>query len=153
MSTRICVMSEGRVEQVGTPAEVYGNPQTRFVASFVGTINVLNARVVDPAAGVVAVGDHEIRLPRAVDAPPGTRLSLGLRPEAVSLSAHPDGSNMMSGVVEQANFLGAVTRTRLRCGDTVLSVDRFSGPESAQPRPGERVTAHFPPAALFMLRD
>src|SRR5262249_34218526 len=50
MSDRIVVMNEGRVEQIGTPFEIYNNPKTRFVASFVGTLNIMNGKIADPAA-------------------------------------------------------------------------------------------------------
>ncbi len=51
LSDRIVVMSEGRMEQVGTPFEIYNFPATAFVASFVGTLNAVEATIVDPAAG------------------------------------------------------------------------------------------------------
>ena len=51
MSDRIVVMNEGRIEQIGTPFEIYNRPRTRFVASFVGTLNIFKAKVVDPASG------------------------------------------------------------------------------------------------------
>src|SRR6186713_2111937 len=60
MSDRIVVMNEGRVEQVGTPFEIYNTPRTRFVASFVGTLSFMRARVLDPVAGRIMVGDQEI---------------------------------------------------------------------------------------------
>src|SRR6516162_1966705 len=58
MSDRIVVMSEGRIEQLGTPFEIYNRPKTRFVASFVGTLNVLRGEVVDPATGTINVDDQ-----------------------------------------------------------------------------------------------
>ena len=51
MSDRIVVMNDGRVEQIGTPFEIYNYPATRFVASFVGTLNIMDGRIVDPAIG------------------------------------------------------------------------------------------------------
>src|SRR5262249_6789038 len=51
MSDRIVVMNEGRVEQIGTPFEIYNFPRTRFVASFVGTLNLLKGKIVDAASG------------------------------------------------------------------------------------------------------
>jgi len=58
MSDRIVVMNEGRVEQMGTPFEIYNRPRTRFVASFVGTLNILKATVADAAAGRVLLMDR-----------------------------------------------------------------------------------------------
>jgi len=60
ISDRIVVMNEGRVEQVGTPLEIYNYPRTRFVASFVGTLNILSGHVVDPATGRMAVDGQEL---------------------------------------------------------------------------------------------
>ena len=62
MSDRIVVMNNGRAEQVGTPFDVYNKPATRFVANFVGTLNVIEGKVTDPAAGRVRVGSSEIVL-------------------------------------------------------------------------------------------
>src|SRR5450631_1380904 len=61
LSDRIVVMSEGRIEQVGTPFEIYNFPSTGFVARFVGTLNVLAAKIVDPAAGTLEVAGQPIR--------------------------------------------------------------------------------------------
>ena len=61
LSDRIVVMSEGRIEQVGTPFEIYNFPATAFVASFVGTLNAMEARIVDAAAGRLSLGGHEVR--------------------------------------------------------------------------------------------
>ena len=66
MSDRIVVMNAGRVEQVGTPFEIYNEPRTRFVASFVGTLSVLRGEVVDPAAGRILVAGQEIVAARAI---------------------------------------------------------------------------------------
>ncbi len=61
LSDRIVVMSEGRMEQVGTPFEIYNFPATAFVASFVGTLNAVEARVVDAAARSLTLGGQPIR--------------------------------------------------------------------------------------------
>src|SRR5881409_1881164 len=65
ISDRIVVMNEGRVEQIGTPLQIYTYPQTTFVASFVGTLNVLSAKVVDPAAGRITVDDQPVIVARS----------------------------------------------------------------------------------------
>src|SRR6266851_48069 len=84
MSDRIVVMNEGRVEQIGTPFEVYNYPRTRFVASFVGTLNILRGRVVDATSGRIAVDDQPITAARGMGGlQNGEVRSLALRPEAV----------------------------------------------------------------------
>ncbi|MEZ4675819.1 MAG: hypothetical protein R2932_16465 [Caldilineaceae bacterium] len=69
LSDRIVVMSEGKVEQIGTPFEIYNFPKTRFVASFVGTLNLLTATVLDAAQGQVAVDGQPLRLPHCRQLP------------------------------------------------------------------------------------
>src|SRR6266851_4585522 len=84
MSDRIVVMNEGRIEQIGTPFEIYNFPRTRFVASFVGTLNILRGRVVDATSGRIAVDDQPITAARGMGGlQNGEVRSLALRPEAV----------------------------------------------------------------------
>ncbi len=71
LSDRIVVMNGGVAEQVGAPFEIYNRPATRFVAGFVGTLNVLDAQVLDPAAGRVTVGGQALDLRRALPAAAG----------------------------------------------------------------------------------
>ncbi|MEW5989176.1 MAG: ABC transporter ATP-binding protein, partial [Chloroflexota bacterium] len=81
LSDRVVVMSEGRIEQVGTPSEIYNFPKTHFVASFVGTLSILSARVVDPAAGRLDVGGQPIQVARPLEhSRPDDAVSLALRP-------------------------------------------------------------------------
>ena len=61
MSDRIVVMNEGRVEQIGTPLEIYNQPSSRFVASFVGTLTVLPAKIVNAAKGTLTLDGQSIR--------------------------------------------------------------------------------------------
>ena len=71
MSDRIVVMNAGVAEQVGDPFEIYNRPATRFVASFVGTLNVLEARVVEPAIGAVEIDGQRVALGRPLSRPWG----------------------------------------------------------------------------------
>ena len=79
---RIAVMSAGRVQQVGTPREIYDHPATDFVAGFVGTLNRFPAEVVDGAAGHLRVAGVDVRLDHAVPSGP---LTLAARPEGLVL--------------------------------------------------------------------
>ncbi|HUN46879.1 MAG TPA: ABC transporter ATP-binding protein [Stellaceae bacterium] len=143
MSDRIVVMNEGRVEQIGTPFEIYNRPRTRFVASFVGTLNILRGRVVDAAAGRLAIDDQEILAGGAIaDARSGDTRAVALRPEAVSLSASPQ-HNRLSGTVEEVSFLGAVVRIRVRLRESAVSFDTFNNPNVPPPGRGTAVTIGF----------
>ena len=90
ISDRIAVMYGGKAEQVGTPFEIYNRPATKFVANFVGTLNVLEGTVTDAASGKVRVNTEEVALKGKLNgSKTGDTLSLALRPEAISLGRQP----------------------------------------------------------------
>jgi putative spermidine/putrescine transport system ATP-binding protein len=159
LSDRVVVMSEGRIEQIGTPFEIYNFPATTFVASFVGTLNLVEASVIDAGAGRLSLDGQEIRTAKAVTgAGTGGRVTLALRPEGVSFGEGPDGSNRLRGTIEDINFLGSIVRIRMRLGSgpaadgaTTISLDTFNEPHLALPAVGEMATTHFPPEACFVL--
>ena len=159
LSDRVVVMSEGRIEQIGTPSEIYNFPSTAFVASFVGTLNLVNAGVIDAAAGRLSIDGQEVRTSKAVtDAGSDDRVTLAVRPEGISLGDGEAGSNRLRGSVEDINFLGSIVRIRIRLGDgvdgqppTVVALDSFNEPHLALPAVGESVTISFPPEASFVL--
>jgi putative spermidine/putrescine transport system ATP-binding protein len=68
ISDRIVVMNEGAIEQIGSPGDIYNRPRTRFVASFVGTLNTLQGVVVDPAEGAIRVGQTMLRAQGVIEA-------------------------------------------------------------------------------------
>ncbi|HVL52815.1 MAG TPA: ABC transporter ATP-binding protein, partial [Vitreimonas sp.] len=139
MSDRVVVMSDGRIEQVGTPSEIYNFPKTPFVASFVGTLNLLKAQVVNAAEGRMTVHGQEIRtlLPIST-ASNGAQVSVALRPESIRLREREDGANHLRGPVEDVSFLGSIVRIRIGIGDgAVVSLDTFNEPHLTLPAPGE----------------
>ncbi|MBI3706891.1 MAG: ABC transporter ATP-binding protein [Proteobacteria bacterium] len=152
MSDRIVVMSEGRIEQIGTPFEIYNFPRTRFVASFVGTLNILRGRVADAAQGRIAVDDQEIVAARGIaDGQAGQIRSVALRPEAVSLADAGGERNRMRGTIEEVNFLGSVVRIRVRFKENAISLDTFNNPSVAPPQRGQPVTVSFAREDLLVL--
>jgi putative spermidine/putrescine transport system ATP-binding protein len=151
MSDRIVVMHEGVAEQVGTPFEIYNRPATRFVASFVGTLNVLRATVLDPQAGRVRIGDRELRLGRQLPASQGQEIALSLRPEVISLGSHPGRPLELPGRVAEVSFLGSVIRVRVQVGDFHLSLDTFNNPAVAPPRLGEERVVSFSPEDVLVI--
>jgi putative spermidine/putrescine transport system ATP-binding protein len=143
MSDRIVVMNEGRVEQVGAPFEIYNFPRTRFVASFVGTLNILRGRVTDPQGGLV-IDDQPIVASRVTGAlQAGEVRSVALRPEAVTLANGPDGRNRLAGTIEEVSFLGAIVRIRVRFKENAISLDTFNNPGAPPPERGAPVTVSF----------
>jgi putative spermidine/putrescine transport system ATP-binding protein len=154
LSDRIVVMSEGRIEQIGTPFEIYNFPRTPFVASFVGTLNILRGTIVDPARARIAIDGQEIVAARGLEgARVGETRSIALRPEVVSLAGPDAGGdrNRMAGTVEDANFLGSIVRIRVRFTEQVISLDTFNTPTVAPPGRGQRVTVAFPREAVLVL--
>jgi spermidine/putrescine transport system ATP-binding protein len=132
LSDRIAVMSGGRIEQVGTPAEIYESPRTSFVAAFIGDTNFLEGRVREcldhdycrlEIAGlpeILCFNDKALR--------PGQAIDLSIRPEKIHISHEPpeahDRRNALSGVVEDVIYLGANTKYWVRAGGHRVQVLR-----------------------------
>src|SRR5437667_5004638 len=152
LSDRIVVMSEGRVEQIGTPFEIYNFPRTSFVASFVGTLNILRGQVADPAHGKILVDGQEVFASRGLErARTGDAVTVALRPEIVSLGEVAGNGNRMRGTVEDVNFLGSIVRIRVRFTDNAISLDTFNNPSLSLPQRGQALTVSFPREAVLAL--
>ena len=159
LSDRVVVMSDGRIEQIGTPSEIYNFPTTAFVASFVGTLNLVTAQVIDASAGRLSIDGQEIRASKVkTDTSPDGRVTLALRPEGISLGDGGEGANHLRGTLEDINFLGSIVRIRVRIGEghddqppAVIALDKFNEPHLRLPDVGEAVTISFPPEACFAL--
>ena len=117
ISDRICVMSQGRVEQLGTPTAVYRNPSTAFVARFVGSMNEFDGHV--GAGAEVAVMGRHVAVPNAREHGNGTPVRVLVRPEDLALDA-----GGMPGTVASVTFQGATTLVgvRLDVVDSLVSV-------------------------------
>ncbi|CDZ33190.1 ABC transporter ATP-binding protein [Neorhizobium galegae] len=154
ISDRVVVMNAGRADQIGTPSEIYNRPTTRFVASFVGTLNIIEATVVDPAANTVKVGENTIRLRESIGAlKGGDKLSIALRPEAGSLLENAKGDTSLTGQVLSSHFLGSVIRTKLDVGGNQISFDMFNSPDAVLPQSGETLTLRFNAHDFLIIRD
>jgi putative spermidine/putrescine transport system ATP-binding protein len=151
ISDRIVVMNEGRIEQIGAPFEIYNYPRTRFVASFVGTLNILSARIVDPAGRVEIDGQTVTAAKPVANAVAGESCSVALRPEAITIDAGGADRNVLQGVIEEVSFLGAVVRVRVRLRENTLSLDTFNNPSALPPERGKRVTVSFARGDLLVL--
>jgi putative spermidine/putrescine transport system ATP-binding protein len=162
MSDRIAVMNGGRVEQVGTPAEIYNQPTTRFVADFIGDTNIFCGERIGTSTGQLALDmgkDLILALPASADMPSTGVLSVALRPEKIRLSPRSEAAGGVSGatahgVVENTNFLGGsvLYRIVLEGGHRVL----VQQPNAATDRlfvPGNGVTLDWTPADLVVLKD
>jgi len=145
LSDRVVVMNQGVIEQAGPPFEIYNFPKSAFVASFVGTLNLLAAEVADPAAGALLVDGQSIYAPAALEGRQrGDKVQIALRPELLSPDCTGrDDENQISGIVDNVAFLGAIVRIHVRIGDASLLVDEFNNPHLAVPAIGDRIALYF----------
>ena len=151
MSDRIVVMHQGVADQVGTPFEIYNRPATRFVAQFVGTLNLLDASVLDAAAGRIKVGDVPVALDRALPGGGNGKIGLALRPETVALGRQDGNGIVLSGRIAEVHFLGSVIRVRVTVGDHLVSLDTFNRPDAPPPQVGSPVEISVSERDLLVL--
>ena len=146
LSHQVAVMNAGRIQQIGSPRDIYERPQTQFVADFVGTTNFVDGTV----RSVESQDQHylidtEIGVLRACSVEavrPGQSVILSIRPEDVRLSEKPlaEGQNVLQGVVDQKVFLGESLDWQLKVsGRTLLSRTH----PTIYTRVGETVWAHI----------
>jgi ABC-type Fe3+/spermidine/putrescine transport system ATPase subunit len=150
MSDRIAVMRDGRIEQTGTPREVYDRPATEFVARFIGRCNVVEGRagpfdgrtleVETPSLGRIKAHATEAR---AV----GSHVSVAVRPEAIILAA--EGAEL---TVEDAMFAGGSVRLDLRAADG-SRIEAESPRGVPVPANGHRLRIHVPDLAATVLAE
>ena len=152
MSDRIVVMHKGRADKVGTPVEIYNRPATRFVASFVGTLNQIEGRVEDATSGHVIAGGQSLVLGRKLAQPNGATVSLAFRPEALHRGDHP-GEIGLKGRIAEVHFLGAVIRMKVDVGGTLVSLDSFNRAGADLPRAGDEVVLSIAPGDVLVLGD
>lgn len=150
ISDRVAVLSHGRIEQVGTPGEIYGSPATPFVAEFVGTMNRIESTVSDSDAGRVEYGNALLDVDAARGRARGERVLLLVRPETIELAAAGPEANGLVGEVVSQTFLGSVTRLRVLAGPAEWTADLSAERASALPI-GSQVSLRFPAASAKLL--
>ena len=120
MSTRMAVMNEGRIRQIGTPSELYEYPSNRFVAGFIGAVNQFEGRVLEQDEDILLIhseaADSELRVCTQQAVAPGTPVVVAVRPEKVRIVTEPppSGDNQLSGRVEEIAYLGDVSIYHVR---------------------------------------
>lgn len=155
ISDRIVVMHDGRIEQVGTPFEIYNFPQTNFVASFVGTLNTADAEVLDPEKGLISVdGVQFISADRNLKSrKKGEKVRMSIRPERFSFASDVRKDNVLDCTIENITFLGAVVRIQVKIGNTSFSMDTFNNPFLELPKIGDRDQVTCSREAVLILGD
>ncbi|GHF24045.1 ABC transporter ATP-binding protein [Streptomyces griseoluteus] len=163
MADTVAVMNAGRVEQLGSPTELYENPRTTFVANFLGTSNLIEAEVDSRSGGdiVLRAGDGKLLLPEArcsAPAPAGGKLLVGIRPEKIALThaddagSVPEGRNRLTGTVADAGFIGVSTQYVIDSPVAgALAVYAQNVERDTRLVPGAEVVLHWNPAHTFAL--
>jgi putative spermidine/putrescine transport system ATP-binding protein len=149
LSDRIVVMSQGKMEQVGTPAQIYTSPETEFVAKFVGQINLLPVKVVNPIQGTVKVGEQTLQAGKFGHLN-GNPIRLAVRPEELN-HGFIEGANNLSGKVEAISYLGSIVRIRLDVEGNPMSMDVFNERKLTIPAVGDTYQVTFPVEACWII--
>jgi len=160
LSTRIGVMDAGRIIQTGTPAQIYESPESRFVADFVGSVNLFEGRirtgdddhmcVESEAAGIEILTEH------GFDVEPESRVWVAVRPEKIEMSRESpkEGENRLVGVVEEIAYMGrlSIYHVRLPNGKrvTVTRPNHHRG-DRTQPVSKDRVSLGWHPSSSVVL--
>lgn len=155
MSDRIVVMNKGKVQQIGTPQEIYNAPANTFVASFIGESNILqgvikeingNVVIVDLGEGVQLRGNKNNCGPN-VQFTIGETVNLSIRPE---MMVEGDGSNAISGEVQLVEFSGIMIKYLVKAGKNKINVMFVNKGINILER-GEKITVHIPENGIYFL--
>ncbi len=155
MSDKIVVMNQGRIEQIGSPSEVYDRPANAFVASFVGVANLLTGEVAQATASdgttVVRVGESVLSCPLG-QANAGDAVVLSVRPESLTISGErpqePSG-NVLPSTVEKVIYMGGSREIWIRIGEQQLRIQGYRLPQVA---PGQLIYCRIPPEAIRLVQ-
>ncbi len=164
ISDQIAVMNHGRIQQIGSPTEIYETPHNSFVAAFIGETNFLNATLestrdphhssarIDVEMAIIVKHERPLR--------PGDSVHLSLRPEKIHLSRSepedvPD-RNRAQGLIEDHIYFGSHTRYRVRCGPLLLTAEvqhqKFSASDALLSE-GDAVWVHWQADDSFLLES
>jgi spermidine/putrescine ABC transporter ATP-binding subunit len=154
MSDRICVMNKGLIHQIGSPTEIYNNPETYFVAGFIGEMNFMNGEVVGTEDGIVLVnaGGAALKIKTNKTFQVGEKVYIGVRPEKIFTEKESESANMITGSVARIIFKGSNFDISL---NTPTSLIQYSIPvrNYRQMSEGESVSLYFNPEDAVIFKD
>lgn len=156
MSDRICLMSGGRIAQLGTPDELYFRPSNRFVAEFVGESNIFEGTLGQHDTLTLSKGSS-FKVPQT-DKQPGDAVTIMIRPENIQVQGidkqSPPEMNSVNGTIVSCSFIGGMTRVAVRTeSDLSITAKTLSTPSVSRPAPGDSVRLSWLPADTVVLRD
>jgi putative spermidine/putrescine transport system ATP-binding protein len=156
MSDRIAVMRDGKIEQIGTPAEIYERPATRFVAGFIGSINIVPAKVAEIATGGLRRLDTPAgpAMARIDGAASGRAVMLTIRPERLKLAdagGAPAGAVAWAARVERVVYTGARLEVQLRLADGTIAMAEATNDGRTSVSEGQGIVAWFRPEDAWVI--
>lgn len=154
ISDRIVVMSEGEMDQVGTPFEIYNFPKTVFVANFVGSLNTADAEVVDPENGLVSMDGVQFEAAEGTSyRKKGDKVKIAIRPERFNFASEQKKANVVDCTIANVTFLGSVVRIQVVIGKTKFNMDTFNNPFLELPKIGDKDQVSCSREAVLVLND
>jgi iron(III) transport system ATP-binding protein len=153
LSDRIVVMHQGKIEQIGSPTEIYRRPQTRFVADFIGRANFVEGVVRDRRDGQLvldALGTTLTALAPSASLELGTKATLVVRPEMVKIAP---SQGQVSGKVRRATYLGNVIEYDVEVASQLLALVEHDPRHSTIHSEGQEVGLHFLEDCLYVLPE
>lgn len=168
LASRIGVMNQGEIVQVGTPSEIYEFPNSRFVADFIGSVNLFEGRLIEDEPDHVRVESSElggrIFVDHGVSTPPDARVWVAVRPEKITLSRTPppavsgvpQGDNGAAGTVKEIAYMGDLSIYLVQLtGGKMVRVTQPNTLRHAEDRItwDERVYVHWHPSSGIVVAD
>jgi putrescine transport system ATP-binding protein len=161
MASRLAVMSEGRFLQVGAPSDIYESPSSRFVADFIGNVNLMDGTLTvdEPDHVVISCTDCQHYVGHGISGTEGMPVTVALRPEKIHLSRNPpqvdlQGYNMVAGTIKEMSYFGSFTVYQLQLASGAML--KVSGANTMRHREdeftwGDPVWAHWSRSAHVVL--
>jgi spermidine/putrescine ABC transporter ATP-binding subunit len=143
MSDRIAVLNRGRIEQIGSPYDLYEYPSNAFIADFIGETNFISGTIIRQEAGHFVATTHgglTFLVPYSDHLKKGETITLSIRPEKITLSEEEKGDHVYEGNIEDVIYIGETTKYVINLsGKEVLNVKEQNRPHSRKFKKGDRV--------------
>jgi spermidine/putrescine transport system ATP-binding protein len=150
MSDRIALLRAGKIEQLGTPEDVYERPATQFAASFLGSCNLFQATL--DAPDILKTDFGRLRVKQTLRE--SSNILAGIRPEKIQLSPTGESENCFMGIITKVTYSGARTEVTLKIGHTAVYLALLNSVD-VEPllQSGAQLKIFFPPSAIFAVRN
>lgn len=132
VSDRIAVMNRGKIEQIGTPTSIYEQPSNKFVADFIGLINLFSgtiSEIKDKKIRITTDSGHEFTVNKFENIATGMTILIAVRPENMEVQPHSyknSRQNLINGVIEGVEYQGDIVRYKVRANDITLNTDQYA---------------------------